>query len=116
MQVLRDVVTAVAGTDYERGLAAPCLAIMILTGMQYPAGEILQRRDVRHICDAANAGCYHDMPWMHRAPAAVGSAQHHSPSSFRLMVGAAFEFCTGPVVQLHGVDIGFEPVGELVLG
>ena len=56
------------------------------------------------------------MARMHGARAAVGAAQHHRPASFGLVVAAALEFGAGPEVQLHGFDIGLEPVGELVLG
>jgi hypothetical protein len=46
---------------------------------------------------------------------AVGAAQLDGPASLRIVIAAADEFRAGPEVQLHGVDIGFEPVGELVL-
>ena len=116
MQILRDVVAAVAGADHDRRLAAPFFTVAVLAGMQHRAGEILQGRDVRHIRDAADAGRHHDVARMHRALAAIGAAQHHRPASFRLIVGATLELGAGPEVQLHGVDIGLEPVGELVLG
>ena len=48
--------------------------------------------------------------------AAVGPAQHHGPALLLLVVAAALEFRRSPEVQLHAFDIGFEPVGELVLG
>ena len=47
MQILRDVMAAVAGSDHERLLVFPILTVGVLAGMQHRAGEILQAGDVR---------------------------------------------------------------------
>ena len=52
---------------------------------------------------------------MQGARGAVGPAQRDLPPAFVFVVSAAREFGRGPVVQLHRLDIGLEPVGELVL-
>ena len=115
MQVLRDVVAAVAGADHDGALALPALAVVILAGMHHLAGKVLQAGDFRHARNAADAGRQHDMARMHGALAAVGAAQRHRPAAVLLVVTAALELGLGPEVQLHGLDIGLEPVGELVL-
>ena len=115
IEVLRDVVTAVAGADHDRALAFPVLAIVILARVHDLAGEIFQAGNLRQIRYAADAGREHHMPRTHGPPDA-GAAQRHGPAAFVLVVTAALEFGPGPEVQLHGLDIGLEPVGELVLG
>ena len=116
IKVLRDIVTAVAGADHERPFALPRLAVLVLAGMHDLSGKVFQGRNVRHVRNAADAGRHHDMPRVHHAPGSVGAAQHHRPAAGRLVIGAALELGGGPVVELHGLDIGLEPVGELVLG
>ncbi len=115
MQVLRDVVAAVAGADHQRALTLPFLAVGVAAGMQHRAFEILQRRNLRQVRNAADAGGHHDMPRMHFARRAVGAAQRHVPALLRLVIRAAREFGAGPEVELHAFDIALEPVGELVL-
>ena len=98
-----------------RALALPFLAVAVLAGMHHRAGKILQAGNIRQARDAADAGRQHDVARMHGALAAVGAAQRHGPAAGLLVVAAALELGLGPEVQLHAVDIGFEPVGELVL-
>ncbi len=64
MQVLRDIVAAVAGADHQRAFALPRFAVAILAGMQNRAGEIFQAGNIRQIRNAADAGGQHDMPRM----------------------------------------------------
>ena len=99
----------------DRALARPVLAVAILARMQHRPSEILQRRDVGDVWDAADAGRDHDMAGMHLARRAVAVAQHDGPAAFRLVIRAAFERRARPVVQLQRFDIGLEPVRNLVL-
>ena len=55
------------------------------------------------------------MTRMHDCAAAVGAAQRHVQRPSLLVVAAALELGAGPEIQLHALDIGLEPVGELVL-
>ena len=96
MQILRDVVAAVAGADHDRALALPVLAVVVLAGMQHGAAKIFQAGNVRHARNAADAGGQHDMARMHRALAAIGAAQRHGPALFFLVVAAALELGPGP--------------------
>src|SRR6202040_3507818 len=114
-EVLRDVVAAVAGADDDRALALPVLAVIVLAGMHHLAGKIPDAGNIRHAWNAADAGGEHDMARMHGALCAVGAVQRHGPALFVLVVAAALEFGFSPEIQLHGFDIGLEPVGELVL-
>ena len=115
MQVLRDVVAAVAGADHDRAFALPVLAIVVLARVHHRAAKILQAGNLGHARNAADAGRQHDMARMHGTLAAVGAAQRHRPALFHLVIAAALELGLGPEVQLHALDVGFEPVGELVL-
>src|SRR3954464_6154164 len=56
------------------------------------------------------------MTRMHFAPGAFRLTEHHRPTSFGFVVSAAFKLRAGPEVEFHGLDVGFEPVGELVFG
>ena len=114
MQILCDVVAAIAGADDEGPFALPALAVVIPAGMKHCPGKIRQARNLRHIRDAGNPGRHHHMARMHRPRGAVGSPQRHLPATFGRVIDTALEFGAGPEVELHGVDIGFEPVGELV--
>jgi hypothetical protein len=53
--------------------------------------------------------------WPHDAFRPVASAQRDAPFRFLVIISACNEFMAGPEVQLHRLDIGFEPIGELVL-
>ncbi len=116
MQVLRDIVAAVAGADHQRLFAFPFLAVVISAGMQDRTGEVFQAGNIGHTRNPADAGGQHDMARMHRALAAVGPAQRHGPAFFLFIIAATLELGTGPVVELHTFDIGLEPVGQFVLG
>ena len=116
MQVLRDVVAAVAGADDERALARPCGSVVVLARMQHLAAESAQRRDLRQVGNAAHAGRHHQMPRMHFALLALRRAHDGRPPFGGYVVRAAFELAARPVVELHRLDVGLEPVGELVLG
>ena len=50
-----------------------------------------------------------------QCPGRTVSVQRDGPSLRFFIVCAAQESCTGPIVQLHRLHIGFEPGGELVL-
>ena len=67
VQVLRDVVAAVASADDKGALALPCLAIVVLAGVQDLAAEARQRRDVRQARNAADAGGHDHVSRMHLA-------------------------------------------------
>ena len=116
MQVLRDVVAAVAGADDEDVLALPRLAVVVLAGMQNRAAEVAQCRHVRKVRNAADAGRHDDVARMHLPPRAVRPTEQGGPALPPFVVRAALELGGGPVVQLHRFDIGLEPAGELVLG
>ena len=57
MEVLRNIVAAVAGADDQGVPALPCLAVAVLAGVQDRAAEVWQRRDIGEARDAADAGC-----------------------------------------------------------
>src|SRR6185503_5235984 len=115
VQVLRDIVTAVAGTDDDGAPALPRLAVLVLAGMNDGPGKIPQGRDVRNARDAAHAGCEHYVPRMELALRAVRAAHHDRPALRLIVVHAALEIGAGPVIELHAFRVGLEPVGELVL-
>jgi hypothetical protein len=116
MQVLRDIMTAIARPDDKNVLARPCLAILVLTGVQNFAAEAAQARNIGEIGNAARPGGHHHVARVHLPLRAVGSAQHNGPSFFYFVVAAAFELGGRPIVQLHAVHVGLEPGGQLVLG
>ena len=60
-------------------------------------------------------GAIHTMPRMQLALRAVRAPQRHRPALLAFVVGAALEFGAGPVVELHRLGVGLEPVRELVL-
>jgi hypothetical protein len=51
-----------------------------------------------------------------QANAAVGAPDSRHPGLRRLVVFGALKRGPGPEIDLHALDIGFEPVGDLVLG
>ena len=55
MQVLRNIVPAIARTDDKDILTFPRVTVVILAGVQDLAGEIAQCGNVREIRNAANA-------------------------------------------------------------
>ena len=76
IQVLRDIVAAVAGADHDRLFALPVLAVVIAAGMHQRTGEIFQAGNLGHVGNAADAGRHHHMARMHgcvrsRRPAAA---------------------------------------------
>ena len=116
MQVLRDVVAAVAGADHESVLALPLLAVVVLAGMQNLAGEVRKvgisgrlGMPLTPVASTTWRGCI-----VRLVPSAPRSTTVQRPCVF--VVAAALELGAGPEVQLHALDIGLEPVGELVLG
>jgi hypothetical protein len=115
VQVLGDVVAAVAGTYHEDVPAPPGFAVVVLAGVEDRAGEVAQTRDVRQVRDAADAGRHDDVARAH-LPRAAFAAQQDGPALLLLVVRAALERGGGPVVELQRLDIGLEPAGELVLG
>ena len=115
IQVLRDIVTTVAGTDHDCLLALPALAVVIAAGMHQRTGEVFQAGNFRHVRNAADAGRHDHMARTHGAFRAVGRPQHHRPAAFSFVVAAADELGAGPEIQLQALDISLEPVGKLVL-
>ena len=116
MQVLRDIMAAVAGADDENVLAPPHLAIVVLTGVQNAAAEVAQARNVRKAWNPAGPRGHHDVARVHLPLRAVGPTQHDRPPFRCFVVAAAFEFGGRPIVQFHALDIGLEPGGQLVFG
>ena len=116
LQLLADVMRAGAGPHHDDGFAAPLRAGGKLAGMQHLAGEILDRCDGGNVGRAADAGRHHDMFRAQHANAAVAAPDPRHPALRRLIVFGALEHGAGPEVDLHALDIGFEPVGDLVLG
>ena len=116
VQVLRNIVAAVAGADDEDVLALPRLAVVVLAGVQNLAAEVAQRRDIRKARNAADSGRHDDVSRMHLPLRAVRATQHDRPSPFSFVVGAALEFGGRPVVELHAFHIGLEPAGKFVFG
>src|SRR3984893_11696208 len=51
-----------------------------------------------------------------RANAAVAAANPRHPCPRRFIVFGALKTGSGPEVDLHALDIGFEPIRDLVLG
>jgi hypothetical protein len=115
MEILRDVMAAVARADDESGLFLPSLAILVFTGVQNFTAEIAQPRNIRNARDAAHAGRHHDVARVH-LPRPVGETHQHRPSLRRFIVTAACEFAARPIVEFHALHIGLEPGGQLVLG
>src|SRR4029079_18680907 len=116
VQVLRNVVTTVAGADDQYALAAPCFTIVVLAGMQNLAPEVAQTRDIGNIRNAADAGCHDDVSWTQLPLSAIRATQHDRPSLLGLVIGSTLELSCRPVVELHTFHVGFEPAGQLVFG
>ena len=70
VQVLRNIVTAVAGADDEDVLPFPGLAIVVLAGVENLPAEVAQGRDIGKVRNAADAGS-HD--YMSRTYLPLGS-------------------------------------------
>ncbi len=115
MQILGDVVAAVAGADDDGVLAGPLIGIVVGMGVHDGAGELIETRYLRDVGNAADARRHDDVPGAHLAPGAVRQCQLRAPALRGIVVGSAGEFRCGPVVELHRLDIELEPVGELVL-
>ena len=113
-KILRHVVTAVAGADDDGGFAPPVFAIRVATGMDDLAGERIQARQIRHVRNAADARRHDDVFWRERANATFRVAQNGGPSPPVVIEARLDQFGPGPEIQLHRLDVMFEPVGEFV--
>src|SRR5439155_23873326 len=116
IEVLRNIVAAVAGANDKDVLSPPFLAVTILAGVQNPAAEVPQRRDVGKVRNSARPGRHDDVSRTHFPLRAVRPMQHDGPALLRFVVGPAPEFRGGPVAELHAFYIGLEPAGKLVFG
>ena len=116
VQVLRDIVGAGAGAEHQHVALAPLSAIAELARMQHRSAKARERWNLRQIRRAADAGGQDDVARSHLAQAAVGQS-HACRPAMRLRIEArAFERGAGPEIDFHRLDIGLQPVGELVLG
>ena len=104
-----------AGAQHDGGFAAPVRALGELAGMQHRALEILDGRNRRNVRHAADAGGEHDVLRVQRARRVALAAHRRLPRRAGVVIGRAFEGGAGPEVEIHALDIGFEPVGDLVL-
>ena len=84
--------------------------------MQHRSAKAREGRDVRQIRRAADAGGHDDVARPHAAQAAVGKSYTRIPTARFPVIARAFERGAGPEIDFHRLDIGFQPVGELVLG
>ena len=116
IQVLCNVMTAVARPEDQHVALGPIGTFPEFTGMQDLSGKVRQARNIRPIGNAADTSRHDDMAWMDLPCAAVGQTQHHGPPLVLLVVGAASELGAGPEIELHDFDVGLEPAGDLVLG
>ena len=118
VQVLSDVVRAGAGAEDIDGPALPFRAAGELARMDDRAAKAIQGRDLGNVRSPAHAGRHDDVPGMQRAMDAVGHihVEFGRPALLGGVPRRALEARAGPEVDLHGLDIGFEPVRDLVLG
>ena len=116
IEVLRDIMAAVARAYDKNALALPRLAILVLTGVQNFTAEITQACNIRKARNAADPGGHHDVARVHLPLGAIGPAQSDGPSLRVFVVAAALELGAGPIVQFHALYIGLEPSGEFVFG
>ena len=115
-EILCHVVAAVAGADHDRLASLPGRAVRIGTGMHHRAGEGVETRQRRLDRNGAHAGGEDDMARMQHALRPVATLQRHRPALRALVVVARGELRVGPVVEIEILDIGLEPVRQLVLG
>ena len=118
VQVLRDVVRAGAGAEDIDVAAFPLRAAGEFARMDNRAFETIQGRNVGDVRRPAHAGGHHDVPGMQRPMNAVGHVhvEFGGPALLGDIPRSALEARAGPEVDLHGLDIGLEPVRDLVLG
>ena len=79
------------------------------------AGKRFETGQIRRVRDAAHAGRKDEMARAHDAFRSVAPAQRDAPFGALIVIGSCDKFSVGPEIELHRLDIGFEPVGELVL-
>ncbi len=115
-QILRHVVAAVAGADHDRLAPVPRRAVGVLAGMHHRAGEVVEARERRLDRNGTDAGGEDDMARMQHALGAVAALQGHRPALRGFVIAAGGQLRVGPVVEVEILDIGFEPVRQLVLG
>src|ERR1051325_6409891 len=116
MQILGDVMAAVAGADDERAFAAPRLAVGVGARMHYRAAEVGEGGKLRHVWNAADTGSEHHMPRLQAALSAVGTLQADRPALRKLVGAPAEQFGASPVVELECLDVGLEPAREHEIG
>ena len=114
MQVLRDVVAAGAGADHHHVAALPRCRVAVLARMHHRAAEGFEDRQLGHVGNAAHAGRHHHMARPQGAAAAIGQAQGHGPTPGGIVVQPTDKFGAGPKIQFEALDIGLEPIGQLV--
>src|ERR1700751_1193753 len=114
MQVLRNIVPAIARTDDKDILTFPSVTVVVLAGVQDLAGEIAQCGNVREIRNAANACGQDDVSRVYLAFGTVSAPEHNRPPLRFLVVGAALKFGSRPEIELHAFRIGFKPTGNFV--
>ena len=115
MQILRNVMRAGAGAENINRLALPFRAILEARGMHNLPLEAIKCGNIRQARRAADAGCHDDVARAHDAFAAISLLQPCHPALRRRIIRGTFETRFGPEIYLHCLDIGFEPIGDLVL-
>src|SRR5260370_39937704 len=80
VQVLRNIMAAVARADDKDFLALPHLAVVVLAGVQNRAAEFAQRRNIRKARNTADSGGHDDVPRVHLPFRAVRTTEHNGPS------------------------------------
>src|ERR1700751_3577968 len=114
MQVLRNIVPAIARTDDKNILTFPSVTVGVLAGVQDLAGEIAQGGDVRGSRHAPDACGRDDVSRVYFAFGTVSAPKHNRPPLRFLVVGAALKFGSRPEIELHAFRIGFKPTGNFV--
>ena len=117
-EILRHVVAAVAGAE-DHAPCGPSSRRRWCSAPECITSPLKASRpgSVRPDRDAADAGGEDDVPRLHRALAAVAAPQRHRPAALALSSQRP-PASSVPVQKLSSsaLDIGLEPVGELVLG
>ena len=103
VQVLRDIVAAVAGAHHQRLAALPGMAGGVLAGMQHRAREIVETRRLRTDRNGADAGGEDQMPRPEDAQRAILAPQRDFPASLGLIEHAVDHFGAWPDVEVHRV-------------
>ena len=101
---------AIASADNDCLLSRVIIAILVFTGMHDATLKFIERRDVRSVCNAADAGGHDDVARAKLLFRAIPTAQRHSPSLRNRIIGSMHQFSLRPIVEFQRLYIGLEPI------